>query len=155
MGYEYRCHRSNIRCVTIFRPNYPALNWPYKASAFCKCVLQCVQCKAPALRTQKNLHPSLSILDIHFCKIVPAFTEQQIQSSKMRWNKFFQGGSREFYFGWAAHSNDDVIISMTSLLLLWPSKYWGGQLPPCPPTDYLPELFCGVQSALCVRDNSK
>jgi len=45
------------------------------------------------------------------------------------WN---QGGSRQRNSGWAAYSNDDVIKSMTSLLLMWFAKKVGGPRPPRP-----------------------
>ena len=46
-----------------------------------------------------------------------------------------QGGSRELNIGGALCSDDDVI--MTSLLTATP-KYWWGNCPTCPTTDYLP-----------------
>ena len=49
---------------------------------------------------------------------------------------FFQGGSRQKNIGWALCSNDDVIKSMTSLLLLHSTKILGGHVPPVPPCDY-------------------
>ena len=44
-------------------------------------------------------------------------------------NYLQQGGRRQKIIGWVMGSNDDVIIAMTSLLLIFPSKYWVGPAP--------------------------
>ena len=48
------------------------------------------------------------------------------------WLRFKAGGSRQNRTGWALYSDYDVIILMTSLLLFYPTKKLGGQLPPLP-----------------------
>ena len=49
-----------------------------------------------------------------------------------------QGGRHQKNIGWALCSNDDVIISMTSLLLIFPSKILGGLKPPLAPPWFNP-----------------
>ena len=52
-----------------------------------------------------------------------------------KWYHTPQGGSWQNNTGWALCSNDDVIMLMTSLLLLYPVKIVGGPRPtrPLPP----------------------
>ena len=57
-----------------------------------------------------------------------------------------QGGICQKILGGPTFSNDDVITAMTSLLLLYLPKYWGGRGPPGPPARYLPDKKDGISA---------
>ena len=82
--------------------------------------------------SQKNMERGSLIITLHGTQDISWYEKPRVllhPSFSCLINYLQQGGRRQKIIGWVMGSNDDVIIAMTSLLLIFPSKYWVGPAP--------------------------